>query len=125
MNQELMFELEGLNKQSQENEERLKIVEQQIAELQGFEKNLGELETNKNKEVLASLGKGVFIKADLREEDLFVEVGSGILVKKSLGDSKKIAEQQNKKLLEMKTQLISENESISEKMKKALEKINH
>lgn len=120
-----MFELEGLNKQSQENEERLKIVEQQIAELQGFEKNLGELETNKNKEVLASLGKGVFIKADLREEDLFVEVGSGILVKKSLGDSKKIAEQQNKKLLEMKTQLISENESISEKMKKALEKINH
>jgi|TARA_B100000315_G_scaffold101489_1_gene93253 prefoldin alpha subunit len=125
MNQELMFELEGLNKQSQENEERLKIVEQQIAELQGFEKNLGELETNKNKEVLASLGKGVFIKADLREEDLFVEVGSGILVKKSLGDSKKIAEQQNRKLLEMKTQLLSENESISEKMRKALEKINH
>jgi len=125
MNQELMFELEGLNRQSKDNEERLKIVEQQILELKSFENNLGELENNKNKEVLASLGKGVFIKADLKEEDLFVEVGSGILVKKSLGDSKKIAEQQTKKLLEMKNQLLSENESISEKMKTALEKIEH
>jgi prefoldin alpha subunit len=125
MNQELMMELEELNRHSKDNEERLKIVEQQILELKSFESNLGELESNKNKEVLASLGKGVFIKADLKEEDLFVEVGSGILVKKSLGDSKKIAEHQIKKLLEMKNQLLSENESISERMKTALEKINH
>ncbi len=125
MNQELMMELEELNRHSKDNEERLKIVEQQILELKSFESNLGELESNKNKEVLASLGKGVFIKADLKEEDLFVEVGSGILVKKSLGDSKKIAEHQTKKLLEMKNQLLSENESISERMKTALEKINH
>ena len=120
-----MMELEELNRHSKDNEERLKIVEQQILELKSFESNLGELESNKNKEVLASLGKGVFIKADLKEEDLFVEVGSGILVKKSLGDSKKIAEHQIKKLLEMKNQLLSENESISERMKTALEKINH
>ena len=125
MNQELMFELEELNGQSKDNEERLKIVEQQILELKSFESNLGELESNKNNESLASLGKGVFIKADLKEEDLFVEVGSGILVKKSLGNSKKIAEQQTKKLVEMKNQLLSENESISEKMKNALEKIKH
>jgi len=125
MNQELMFELEELNKHSKDNEERLRIVEQQILELRSFEKNLGELETNKNKEILASLGKGIFVKADLKEEKLFLEVGSGILVKKSLGDSKKIAEHQTKKLLEMKTQLLSENESLNEKMRVALEKVNH
>ena len=125
MNQELMLELEELNRHSKDNEERVRIVEQQILELQSFEKNLGELETNKNKEILASLGKGIFVKADLKEENLFVEVGSGILVKKSLGDSKKIAEHQIKKLLEMKTQLLSENESLNEKMRVALEKVNH
>jgi len=125
MNQELMFELEELNRQSKDNEERLRIVEQQILELKSFENNLEELENNENNEILASLGKGVFIKADLKEENLFVEVGSGILVKKSLGNSKKIAEQQTKKLIEMKNQLLSENESISERMKNALEKINH
>tara|TARA_Y100000310_G_C20495678_1_gene721416 strand:- start:433 stop:816 length:384 start_codon:yes stop_codon:yes gene_type:complete len=123
MNQEISFKLEELNRQSQEISERLKIVEQQLLELQNFERNLKELENSKETEVLASLGKGVFIKTDMKKEDLFVEVGSGILVKKSLEESKKIAEQQSKKLNEMKMQLSIQNASISEKMKSLLHEI--
>lgn len=123
MNQEISFKLEELNRQSQEISERLKIVGQQLSELQNFERNLEELENSKETEVLASLGKGVFIKTDMKKEDLFVEVGSGILVKKSLEESKKIAKQQSKKLNEMKMQLSVQNASISEKMKSLLHEI--
>jgi len=123
MNQEISFKLEELNRQSQEISERLKIVGQQLLELQNFERNLAELENSKETEVLASLGKGVFIKTDMKKEDLFVEVGSGILVKKSLEESKKIAKQQSKKLNEMKMQLSVQNASISEKMKSLLHEI--
>ena len=117
-----MFKLQEVHQQSQEVEEKLKIVEQQLSELEQFSVNLKDLEKNKSKEILASLGKGVYLKSEIKEDKLFVEAGAGILVKKTPAETNEIIEDQIARLNEMKTQLVAENDSIQEKMGNLIEK---
>ncbi len=123
MNEELMQELEEVNRESADLDEKLKIVDQQLNELKGFLAALEEIGNNKEKEILASLGKGVYIKSSLSDEKLFVEVGSGVLVRKSIPETKEIVEQQTKRLNMIRTQLASENAEINSRMQKLLEDI--
>ena len=69
-----MFKLQATHQQSQEIEEKFKIVEQQLSELELFSVNLDDLKKNKSKEMLAPLGKGVYLKAEAKEDKFFVEV---------------------------------------------------
>ena len=123
MDDELIIKLQETHRQSQEIEEKFKVVEQQLDELQKFASSLEDLDKNSNKEILASLGKGVYIKSDIKDEKLFVDVGSGILVRKSIEESRQVVEEQSKKLNEMKIQLVAENETIAEKMRGLIEKV--
>lgn len=123
MDQKISIKLEQLNRQAQEFEEKINIVEQQLLELLKFEKSLKDLESSEEKEILAPLGKGVFIEADMKKTKMFVEVGSGIFVKKNLEESKKIAEHQIKKLREIKNHLSVQRENLNQNMKKILEEI--
>src|SRR3989344_8487600 len=111
-NEELVAKLYELYQYSKESEEKLKIIEQQISELLRFEFSLEDLEKNKSREILASIGKGVFIKSDIKENKLFVDVGSGILIRKTGEETKEIIREQNKRIGEMKMQLIMEKESV-------------
>ena len=123
MDNELLESFYQAQEQSRDIEEKLQIVEQQISELQNFKISLDELEKNKNREILASLGKGVYIKSDIKDEKLFVDVGSGVLIRKSLDKTKDIIEEQTKRINEMKMQLTAEKETISENMKNIIEEI--
>ena len=123
MDDELIIKLQETHRQSQEIEEKFKVVEQQLDELQKFASSLEDLGKNSNKEILASLGKGVYIKSDIKDEKLFVDVGSGILVRKSIEESRQVVEEQSKKLNEMKIQLVAENETIAGKMGGLIEKV--
>ena len=123
MDDELIIKLQETHRQSQEIEEKFKVVEQQLDELQKFASSLEDLDKNSNKEILASLGKGVYIKSDIKDEKLFVDVGSGILVRKSIEESRQVVEEQSKKLNEMKIQLVAGNETIAEKMRGLIEKV--
>jgi prefoldin alpha subunit len=116
--QELMMELYRSQEQSKEIEEKMKIVEQQLTELQQFSNSLEELNENKSKEMLASLGKGVYIKSKVQEGKLFVDVGSGILLRKSITEAKEVVKDQVKKLGEMKIQLVSEGEALHDGIRK-------
>ena len=80
MDVELLMNLEKASQQSREIEEKLKVVEQQVAELESFRVSLDALKNSDEKEILASLGRGVFVKSDIKDEKFFVDVGSGIFV---------------------------------------------
>ena len=118
---ELILRLQEAHQQSKDIDEKYQIIEQQISELQKFELTLEELEKNESKEILASLGKEVFIKSDIKDDKLFVDVGSGILLKKSIAEAKKIIEEQSKRINKIKIQLIAEKENLSEKVKSLIE----
>ena len=112
MDMDMIYRAQMLQKESEESERNLQMVEEQISELELFEKNLGELKDSKGKEMLASLGKGVYIKSDIKEEKLFVEVGAGVVVRKTREETKKTIEGQIRRLKEVRIQLIGQLEEF-------------
>ena len=115
--------IEKLNGESKDIEERLQVVEQQISELSVFEQTLVGLNKNKNREILANVGKGVYTKAEIKEDKFFVEIGGGILIRKSPAETEEILKQQIHKLNEMKIQLSMKNEALVVEMRSLLEKL--
>lgn len=107
MGQELILQASYLQQQSQELQENITLLEKEILDLQNFLDNLSYLEKTKEKSTLASLGKGVFVKASLEDKELLVNVGSGILVKKTPEEAKKVITSQIKKLSEAKINLLA------------------
>jgi prefoldin alpha subunit len=114
--QEAFMKLQVAYQQAQELEEKMGIVNQQMAELQQFEISLKDLGENKSKEILASLGKGVFVKSDIKEDELFVDVGSGVFVRKTIDEARKVVSEQLVRLNEIKMQIAAQNEAMSHEM---------
>lgn len=126
-NQELLQRAIELKQQSEEVERQLDFVAEQTKELEQFSRNLELLEHDKEKEILASLGKGVYIKAK-RDEDakLFVEVGSGVIVRKTPKEAIEIIKEQVARFQEARLQLtaqLQEQASMFREMLKEVEKV--
>ena len=123
----LISSLSGKYEFSKELDDKMKIVEQQIIELQTFEKHLETLENNTEKEMLAPIGKGVYIKSAILDRKLFIDVGAGVIIRKDPKDALKIINNQIKKLSEIRTSIYSAIETSNIEMQhiiKEIEKFN-
>lgn len=87
----ILEKAQEMYRESEALEERKNFVEQQISELRNFNDELEKI--NARGEILASLGRGVFVRADMKE-DFFVDIGSGVVVKKQLNEVRRIIEDQ-------------------------------
>lgn len=96
-----------------EIEQNLELVNEQIAGLENFKKSLDDFDKSDNKEMLASLGKGVFVKTDIKEKELLVNVGKEIYVKKSAKETMAVISEQSARLNEVKQQLMMRAEAYS------------
>ena len=105
LNQETIMKANFLQKESQEMEQRLEMVENQIQEYESFNESLKELSKSNETEILSSLGKGVHIPAQLKSKELFVEVGQGFLVKKKISEVLETIEEQSKRLKDARMQM--------------------
>jgi len=105
LNQETLMKANFLQKEAQEMEQRLEMVEQQIQEYESFNLSLKELSKSNETEILSSLGKGVHIPAQLKSKELFVEVGQGFIVKKKISEVLETIEEQTKRLKDARMQM--------------------
>ncbi len=108
MSQELIYEAQELERYIGELEEHVKFLENQTKELEQFSQRLESLDESTEKNILSSLGKGVYFPTEIKDKNLFVEVGSGVIVKKSPQQLKKVVLEQISKLQESKVNLISQ-----------------
>ena len=118
--QELMYKLSMFEQQIQILSQQLQAVEESIVEMNSLNFGLDELKGAKGKEILAPMGRGIFVKTKLSEEDLIVDIGGKNFVKKTISDTKKIIEEQNKKLEEVKSELNDKIEEIHEEATKMI-----
>jgi len=116
MDQELLWKLEQSHQKLKDLEEKLFIVVQQIIELKNFGESLEEIKTNEGKEILASLGKGVFVKSEIKDKKLFIDVGLGTLIRKDLGETQKVLRDQVLRLENMKVELESGMETLNQEV---------
>ena len=118
--QEMMFKLQMFDQQIKQLQQQLEAVAQGIAEMTTLSVGLDELVGKKGKEIFAPIGRGIFAKAKLESEELNVDVGQGNFVQKSIPETKKIIEEQIKKLKDVQKELEEGLQKIGEEFNKTI-----
>lgn len=114
MNQEqYLLNLQMLEEQANQFEEQLKLIDQQISELNKLKEDLAAFEKSNEKEMFAEFGKGIFVKATVDKKEFLVDVGEKIFVKKSSKEISEIINQQIKKFESIKPEISKRVETIN------------
>lgn len=116
--QELMMKFQMFEQQINQINQQLQAVEQAILELTNIHTGLNDLVGAKGKEILTQVGRGIFAKTQLLDENLLVDIGEKKFVKKSIPETQKILKNQIEKLKEAQEQLNSNLEQINQELTK-------
>jgi prefoldin alpha subunit len=114
--EELMYKLQVYEQQIQQLQQQLEAIESAIVEMNSLVLGLDELVGSKDKEILAPIGRGIFVKTKLISEDLTVDVGGKNFVNKSVPETKKLISDQVVKLEEVKKELNENLEQINNEL---------
>lgn len=114
--QELLYKFSMFERQIGELQQQIEAVERGVVDLTSLNFGLDELVGGIGREIFASVGKGIFVKAKLISEELNVDVGNGNFVKKSIPETKELIEEQIKKLEQVKEELEHNLEQLGEEI---------
>lgn len=114
--EEIIFKLSMLEEQAGELKQQIDSLDSQISELQDLGQSLEKVRPNKEKEMLAPLGRGIFLKTEIKDDKVLVNVGSKILVKKTFPEAVEIINVQIKEMEKIKIHLISKIEEINSEL---------
>ncbi len=119
-NEELSRRFKTFEKQIIQIQEQLRVIEQATLEMNQINFGLDEIKKRKNSEILAPIGRGIFVKAKLISEELTVDVGEGNFVKKGVPETKELITKQIGKLDEMRKSLERELGKINDEITKEM-----
>ncbi len=102
-----MYKAQLLQGEAQELEQHLEIVEHELDDLNKIHQSLKDFENLNQKSSISSLGKGIHIRTNIESKDLLVEVGAGVLVKKTSTETRAVIENQIKRLNEARLQMLN------------------
>jgi prefoldin alpha subunit len=114
--QELLYKFSMYERQIQELQQQIEAVGRGVVDLTSLNFGLNEIVGGIGKEIFASVGKGIFVKAKLSSEELNVDIGNGNFVKKSIPETKQLIEEQIKRLEEVKRELEHNLEQLGEEI---------
>ncbi|MDP1695572.1 MAG: prefoldin subunit alpha [archaeon] len=123
MNEELVYQVSLLQQEAEKINSHLETMEKQILELNQISQSINQLNTSSEKEIISSLGKGIHLKTHLAEKKLFVEVGSGVVVRKTPEEAIKVIESQLKRLMEFKVQLFNQRQLCMQALNEVIAEI--
>ncbi len=101
-------------------QEQLGAIEQALVDMTSISTGLDELVGKKDQEIMAVLGRGIYVKAKLVAEELTVDVGGKNFVEKSIPETKKLIDDQIEKIKEIKKSLEGELNKINEELTKTM-----
>lgn len=119
--QEIFFKLSMFEQQIQALQQQLGAIEEGVMDLQTINFGLDELKGKTGKEILAPVGRGIFVKAKLLSEDLIVDVGGKNFVSKKIDDTKKLIGEQMEKLDKVRHELNEKMAELDTELSRAIE----
>jgi prefoldin alpha subunit len=119
LEQELARKFQIFEQQIRMLQEQLNAVEQTTIDLQTLDLGLDDLKDSENKEILAQVGRGIFVKAKVTSDDLIVDIGGKNFVTKSIENTKEVLKGQVEKLGKIKEDLEKELDKINEEITNA------
>ena len=66
--EEVLLQLSMLEQQANEITEKIQAVDNQVSELESLKFSLKKMEKSKGKEMLSPLGRGIFLKTEVKDE---------------------------------------------------------
>jgi len=120
MKEELIIKLSLLEQQSEEIKQQLEAINGQVSDLESLKLSLEKLGKDKQ-EMLANLGRGIFLKTKIDDDKLFINVGSKILVRKSFPEAVEIIANQISEMENMKNELNGNMEEINANLQGLIE----
>ncbi len=113
--QEKYLELQVLNSQIRQINQELSLLDSQLIEVKRVEENLEDLkEVKLNTELLTSLGPGIFIKTNLKDnKEILVNIGVDVVIKKDIDSAMDYVKKQGDKI-----------ESVIKEIEQELNRIN-
>ncbi len=121
--QEIIYQLSLFEQQMQQIRQQMQTVEQGIIELKDLDKGLDNLKGKKDKEILAQIGRGIFVKAKLISEDLTVDIGGKNFIVKSISETKEMINEQINKLEDVYEQLTKSLNELNMQMIKLIDEV--
>jgi len=123
---ETLLKAQELYDKSQELEQRIQLIEEHIMKFEDFLKGIHFIDkASENKEsFFAPLGNGVFVNAKMNDE-FFVDVGAGVIVRKPLEEIKDTVANQIEKLKLAHNELNSTLAEMKEDFEEIVQGIEH
>jgi prefoldin alpha subunit len=97
-------------------QDQLNAVERAILDMSSIYEGLNDLKGKEDQEILAPMGRGIFVKAKLLSEKLTVEIGEGVFVDKSIDDTKELIKKQQEKMNKAQKDIESELEKVNQEI---------
>ena len=119
MDKERIMQIATIEREARELEQSLEIIDSQIWELENFRITLKSIVDSKEDEVLAPIGSRVYLKSMIKDKkSLFVEVGAGVVIKKTPEETLNTVGEQIMNLKEARLNISSNLEELQDEMKK-------
>jgi len=108
--QKLYMQFQVLDQNIKQIQQQAQTLNAQLVELVGATRSLDDIKNVKNgTEILVPISSGVYAKAEIKDtENMLVNVGANINVKKSVDDTKKIIETQVEEMKKLQKQMLGE-----------------
>ncbi len=124
MDQEKVLRAAKIEAEARQLEDNLSIIDNQLNEIESLKTILDSLIKDQTYEVLSSLGSRVYIKTKIEDRNnIFVDVGAGVIVKKSPKDTLNIAIGQISRLQNAKLQILSKLEEYHLELQEFIDNI--
>ncbi len=122
-NEEYILRLSMFEQEMNKLQEKMQVIEQQINELQSLQYGLQELDKSNEKEMMANLGKGIFIKTNIIDKNLLVDVGNNTFVNKNIPQTIDIIQKQLKSLDDARNRITDKIQEIQTEAMKLVEQV--
>ncbi|MEK6934468.1 MAG: prefoldin subunit alpha [Nanoarchaeota archaeon] len=105
--QQKFLEFQLLQQHLETIQQQIQLLNQQNLELTKLKDSLSDLENSKQgQKIFSQLGPGIFVKADLKQiDEVLFNIGSDILVNKSIKDAISIFDSQQKDIIKSNMEL--------------------
>ena len=119
--QELNRKFQMLEQKIRQTQEQLEAVERAIFDMSTINVGIEELKGKTGEEIMAPIGRGIFVKANLVSENIIVDVGSGNFIEKTIDETKDMISGQKEKMKGFKEELEKELDLINQDITKTMQ----
>ncbi|MFH1325740.1 MAG: prefoldin subunit alpha [archaeon] len=122
--QEMIFKLSMFEQQIKQIQQQTQAIEEEIFNLSSLSEQLDDLRNSEDKEMFASLGRGIFIKTKVLSDDFIVDIGNKNFVRKTIPETQEMINEQLRRLNEAKKELDNAGYEISKEIEKTINSID-